>query len=384
MIFNTRLLAHHISHTPFGAHVSVVPVSYLRDMDHQDDLENKMIRVIVLNCTLGSTTNTMRVTSMSQYGRAKGKSQANQTQYNRFFLLADYDHPPATCALILRQGRETGTLLRMTNGETFVGSQYVIFEPNLSTQTLGDTIPILSIHSGTPLIPLQPTDDIKSTEDTMHFPTTAGAAKYFILKNKEVKLKRVTLVSDPSCSGIQCDRQKSKNECTCVHLTGGNSLVYRFDVQIPVSSSVDKSGYITVFGFRSLRTCSIFFRNFNDHENEITRDQETEAQPKYRCRIAKIVEHINANGGWTIIGWMVLGMVQDAQGSDKVENLHCTVHLSYLMPSNYYTTIKYSRAFFNLQITNNFINQDENEQDQQHQDENQQDPKQTNKAKRNK
>lgn len=47
-----------------------------------------------------------------------------------------------------------------------------------------------------------------------------------------------------------------------------------------------------------------------------------------------MVQYINANGGWTIVGWFKLGEVADAADEkEKVVNTEVTVRLSYLYPS---------------------------------------------------
>jgi hypothetical protein len=54
-----------------------------------------------------------------------------------------------------------------------------------------------------------------------------------------------------------------------------------------------------------------------------------------RLKFENMVQHINHNGGWTIVGWFMMGSVVDAasNAADKIQNNEITIHISYLYPT---------------------------------------------------
>jgi hypothetical protein len=349
MAFDNSMLADHINSTHFGDDTNLIPVSFLRNKSNRNNLDSKMLRICILNCTLGGTNAPQhRIVSTAQYGAKRPKTSNMTSNYNRYFLLADLQNPPRCAALMPRTIQETSNLLKYTQGDTLLGSTYCIYEPNLSFQSLGDTTPILSIANES-LLPVEPAfNGLTTTERLLAYPTKPGEINYFILTGKPITLKRITLAKDVSCSGIQCDRQKPKGECVCIHTTSSNSLVYSFDVIFPISTRIDSDGSTTVHSFRSLRTTELFFYNFEQHASTVTPEDELGRTSLYRKKINAMVEHINNHGGWTIVGWFMLGSTTDAANiQEKVENYDMTLHLSYLSPS---TDISNDNTFSQLRI----------------------------------
>ena len=70
-----------------------------------------------------------------------------------------------------------------------------------------------------------------------------------------------------------------------------------------------------------------------------------------RRQFRDIISYVNDNGGWTIVGWYLLGSVTDAtMGGDKVKNPLLTIHISYLMLSLYHSWIRNNSSFRHLVI----------------------------------
>jgi hypothetical protein len=333
MIFDNSILADHVDASRFGDDCNLIPVTFLRARANKNNLDNKMLRVCILNCTVGSSSG-QRVMNFSQYGAKRTKTTASTSNYNRYFLLADLQNPPHCAALMPRTIQETSNLLKYTQGDTLVGSSFCIYEPSLTFQSLGDSTPILAVANES-FLPVKSAEAaLTTTEKLLAYPTKAGETNFFILTGKDVSLHRASLVKDVSCSGIQCDRQKSKGECICLHTTSSNSLVYCFDVVFPIPPRIDSDGTTTVHSFRSLRTTELFFYNFEQHASTVTSEDELNRTVEYRKKINTMVQYINGNGGWTIVGWFMLGAITDAANAgDKAENYNMTLHLSYLSPT---------------------------------------------------
>jgi hypothetical protein len=67
-----------------------------------------------------------------------------------------------------------------------------------------------------------------------------------------------------------------------------------------------------------------------------------------------LTEYINSHGGWTLVGWFMLGDHSDAANpNDKVQNYHTTLHLSYVQPSR--KDVMKDAAFMKELVDMNFI-----------------------------
>ena len=331
--FNKDLLPEQIPKRQFGDKTELVTISYLCNPGNACKLEDKVIHFRILSCTLGTPTTMAKLSSFAS--TKKQRTSYRISAYNRCFLVADLLNPP-NCAMILtRTLDETSTLLRLNMGDVFVGSDFYFHEPNLCDQFMEPKIPILSING--PFIPLKYSDSaFPNKEAKMAYPTRPGETNYFSLIGKNIQLFRASFTTDTSCTGIQCDRQKSKGECTCTHTTNSTSYVYCFDVKFEVPRQIDtEDGNITVPKFRSLRTTKLFFQDFEEHASLLTREDNIDNLQSYRKQINEMVNYINGHGGWNIVGWFKLGQTSDAafDNGEKVDNYDLTIHLSYLMPT---------------------------------------------------
>jgi hypothetical protein len=337
--FDRDLLASNVSKVIFAPETCIVPVSYFQAKENEQDLQDTVLHIRILSCTLGASNITARINTTSFLNVNKRQKSSQNATYNRCFLVADLARPPHCAMILTRTAKESSCLLKLTQGETFVGTDYYILAPNMSNQSVGDTTPIISLHTGNPhLYPLVSCDaSFPSTESIMAHPTHAGQTNYFILKKHKIVLNRVDFVlTDTSCTGIQCDRQKSHTECTCLQTTSSANFVYSFDVTFNVPSNIDRvDGTQTVHNFRSLRTTRLFFKNFDEHASTVTSEAEQRNRLIYRRQMKLMVNHVNDLHGWTIVGWFKLGeMADNAAATDKIENYNLmTVHISYLMPT---------------------------------------------------
>jgi hypothetical protein len=351
MNFERDILATHLDTRYLGNNCQIAPISFFCTQDNDDELENKLLHLIILNVTSSAKASVLRMQTSTQYGAKKPRVSRDVT-YNRFWLCADLANPPRCFAIITRTAQDSSYLVRQTNGLTFFGSEYCIFEPDLTFQTIGTT-PCLSNAERTMLLPCRPFNNISSTEEIMAEPRVTGVTEYFVMNNKPIQICRPKIARDISCSGIQCDRQKAKGECTCLHLTGSSSLVWSFDVKFPVTPRFDPTSQVHVQGFRSLRTTRLFFANFEEQATNYAAELDGGLLVPNRESFREMVEFINQpeNGGWTIIGWYMKGSTTDATNeAEKIDNDTFQVHISYLFPTWYIDRIKDNPQFTALQI----------------------------------
>jgi hypothetical protein len=346
--------ARHLDVTRFSRNTRIAPVMFFCNQANAMQLDNKIINFVVLNVTAGNGLKglgNIRMQSTSSFG-AKRTKNMRDVSYNRYWICADLTNPPFCFAIITRTSQETSDLLRYTNGEVFVGSNYFIYEPSITLQTVGST-PVLASIDHKVFLPARPFTRLPSTLQHMKEPATAGDIKYFILNEKSITLQRIRPAQCVSCCGIQCDRQKKKAMCTCLHLTNFTSLVYEFDVSFTVPPAFDDQEMITIHSFRSLRTTRIFFFNFEDQVSTVPDDLQLNLQNIHREKISAMVTFVNQvdHGGWTIVGWFMKGSTTDAAtDNERIDNDTFQVHLSYLFPTHYVERIKNNPDFHGMLI----------------------------------
>ena len=305
-----------------------------------------MVRFFVLSCTMGtSSSNTGRVMSSGNFGPNKRAKTSTSTTYNRYFLVADLENPPHCAAILPRSTDEASRLLSIINGGAFVGVPFCCSEPFPVQQTLGDFLPILQL-TRSPFLPVKSIHDhLTSTEVSMCMPRNIGETNYFILTNKGITVHCINVCPEQTCLGIQCDRQKGKSGCSCQHSTNHTSSVYEIDLEFPIPPSINRADHdtilddepntTTVIGFRSLKTTKLFFKNYENYCTRHTTADQERNRLQIRLKFENMVQHINDNGGWTIVGWFMMGSVVDAasNAADKIQNNEITIHISYLYPT---------------------------------------------------
>ena len=341
MLFSKEIFDETVDPDMFNDNCRFIDISMLRNPDTFRNREDTMLRFFVLGCNMGiSNTAAVRTMSTSTYNNNKKARTAYTSTYNRYFLVADLQNPPHCGAILSRSADESSRLLSFVNGGTFVGVPFCASEPLPSYQTLGDYLPILHLERS-PFLPLKSTyDNLQSTESMMSLPTNVGEMNYFVLINKSIELHSINVSPEQCCVGVQCDRQKGKSGCTCLHSTNHNSSVYEFDVEFPVPEAIIRSkrnpNTTTAFSFRSLRSTEIFFQNFESYCTHHTITDQMKNKITLRAKFNDMVEYINTNGGWTIVGWFMMGSVVDAAtyATEKVQNNDITIHLSYLYPTH--------------------------------------------------
>jgi hypothetical protein len=101
----------------------------------------------------------------------------------------------------------------------------------------------------------------------------------------------------------------------------------------------DETGNIVSYvtsHFRSWRTTGLFLKP-SSHTVDLVVFLQSNHMRSLRERVARIVDFINQNGGWTLIGWYRRGEVHDASGGveqgEQIAGVNQPIHLSYVYPS---------------------------------------------------
>ena len=235
----------------------------------------------------------------------------------------------------------SGALLSRVRKAIVVGSFVFIGEPQNGNDTMGPSLPIL--ETAWPIVPIMPPDNVPLRticKNTMYtLPANPGDHRYFCFDNIPIQIYGFRLRYDNvSCSGCFCDRAGVKvanKGCGCFNVGYTfRSMVgeCNVDVDLPLSDGSNATTHHEVCNFRLLRTTHYFFKDFS----EFCRFSDENVDSKtvlLREHIDVMVDHINQNGGWSIVGWFKHGEVTDASGEEKISSDRLPMYISLLVPS---------------------------------------------------
>ena len=171
----------------------------------------------------------------------------------------------------------------------------------------------------------------------MRVATQIGQNFFYSLKRIPIEMSMIHF-NDDCCRGVQDDRQKDDEHCSCIRFPTrqGMQFVMSCTIKFPVPRSFNNNEYAQA-DFQSLKLTKLFFDDFNmfsavSNMNDILSKLQT-----FRAQIRSMVDEVNNNGGWEILGWYKAGGVSDAATDDskeRVVNTYVNMHISALRPSN--------------------------------------------------
>ena len=177
--------------------------------------------------------------------------------------------------------------------------------------------------------------------------------EFFYVRNVSIKAMMVVPVR-AVCNGSLCDRQRTKAEmanqgCGCISV---NSRTPGFVLQANVKVNLGNLGTQTIKDFRSWRFTNHIFRRTPPSSDSSILNLVDNALADIRACTRNIVDYVNNECGWDIIGWYKRGQQVDGSATasgnpNDVDQLVASdtaqLHISYLAPSDY--NLKNTQAF---------------------------------------
>lgn len=329
-------------------------VGYLNSVSSQEDKALVglflSIRHISMSTTSGDSGGRYLLTSGLPTRQATGPNSrariGNATysrNYDRLAMFADLRSSTGRCfACILEKQRDSTRFFdKMKNGQEGVGDIFVFEEPPPVKNTLGSTTSVAIVDLCIRVLPVVGQYDQVIPLTPLLSPS-AGDTAYFAKHHVTNLMLGTASFQEAICAGKLCDRQVEKKaatwKCGCI-FTAKQTLapcVVEMNVRIDVPLSFDPSGSKVVHNFRSFRTSQLFL-------DEDCWPAISLGDPRQRTllrnAVTSVVTHINSHGGWTYVGWVRTGAVQDTSdiGSRDSENIASrdqTPHISYLYPTD--------------------------------------------------
>ena len=123
-------------------------------------------------------------------------------------------------------------------------------------------------------------------------------------------------------------------ECGCFDKNRYNTdRILDVDITFPVEETFELCGAITIPSFRSRRFSNVIVANWTGVQAASQGQEES-----VRNAADSVIRTVNANGGWTIIGWLRTGIAQDSSsrdaGGENIAAITQSPHITYLYPTN--------------------------------------------------
>lgn len=274
---------------------------------------------VLLWITVPNVVNTVHV--VRKFG---GKKSGAEVKYKRIFNIADLTNTRETggvFSIMECSNADSSTLFFQDKEkrEIGIGSKLIITCPKyggklkMGTSIISTSYPLQVFKK--PAVPCKPCVSGKEQED----------AGWFCLKNVRIAglAGRAPVPFSSICNGETCDRAKSfgnKNPCACFHQLsrkegGVRNVCFKFDFGFPNSDGDE----IIKTDFTSLRTTRMFFRGQSIQNTEEDLNKGSVLELVHSC-FYKVVEYINRNGGWTVMGHYIRAEQKDKKPDTPYDN----------------------------------------------------------------
>lgn len=302
------------------------------------DLSNTVICAVILSMKHNSTSKP-KVFERSKFHATSALATKRQrisstSGYDRLLICGDVATKAGNCfAILFSNLNESKNRMSNFRNTIAIGQIICLYEPQKANRTLGDHLPIIESKYEFGVIPSTYPYNSFVPEIKLDIPSALGEHRYFVYHDlTEVEINQYRVVfEDVSCEGRLCDRsmiQEPGKACGCFTIGhSGRAIVGECCVQLKIDDEVEE-----VDNFRSLRLSEVFFADFAEYARKDTSLMRGEMHG-IRERVDQMVSHVNASGGWTVVGWFKKGDVVDASNADeKIVSESVTLHMSLFLP----------------------------------------------------
>jgi len=316
----------------------VISSRHCQEEDHNEKNEGTYLFAVMLTLKAAEQVKWTNMYNPKQNNNGGIK----QKYYDRLVTFADGMSPGRCFAYVFATKPNARDFFEYGNKNFGVGTPFLIKEVNSTQNTLGKSQHCMPLMEGGSncAIPLNKVMMRHVPSCPLMLPPEEGATQYFCYhKVKDLKVSCVQMVTPP-CGGRLCDRQveppgTKEWPCGCFHANiKAVNWVMKMNVYIPCETTVSVTGKIGILNFRSIQTTELFihpssFRFWEPRSSTMIND--------LRDTVQDIVEYVNKNGGWTIIGWVKNGPTtddSDVRDKETMAGDNVIPHLTYMMPSH--------------------------------------------------
>ena len=337
-------------------HINITPdtnLNHIKVVDcTEDNFEgpqrtNKYVLGFLLSIRHTSQTESrLMTTSMaSRYSSAAGararlNNSVGSRGYDRIMTYADPKDNGRCYVQIAKNAAKSQEIFKhCIASQEGVGNLFLMEEPQKVKNTLGSSKTVFIIDDCLECYPIS--GEIKDHVPAVPLSTPpAGETRWFAMHGDDkVSLTNATF-QKASCTGKFCDRQAEVphgQKCGCFFLSRTNAFVVEMELMLPVDATFEARGKVTISNFRSLRTSGLFVDESS--WKQLDANNFYQHRKKLRQAIEQVTAYVAENGGWSYIGWVRTGTVQDSSdidrnGPENLSSISQQPHISYLYPTN--------------------------------------------------
>jgi len=319
---------------PNGTTFEIQKASWFSKDLEPADRQNKAVIGMLLS--VSTPTKSGSAYGMSYYNINAGK-RSKMVNYAFIMVFADLADLPNCFAVILHRKSDFQKLFNnKANCEYITIGDTICFpEPSVTDDKLGETLTVVKgTARAVPLVyrPEWPKRDLALCSDK-------NRQVAFHIDEKKITLSSILLRTAShgvNCNNFMCDRQNIR----CQGCYGTKPSLWPIVVQCDVTVhqvsdwNRNKNNNANFFDFRSWKFSNLLF---DDLEKlcSMNQDDLDSFEIEMRNAVKVIIDHINDNGGWTVIGWHRRGIIgATGDESDELLSNDTLGHISCLMPSN--------------------------------------------------
>lgn len=279
-------------------------------------------------------------TYQSYFNKNKNKKDMTGSQFYRLFLFRDLLSLDGKVVYMVEGKSMNDKLwtrypLLRDNGVLTIGTYIAIINPHPINQWFCNEIPIVECRGGCYV--MKAPGAMASVKIDMG--VTLNTTRAFVLNNVDVELQSMD-VNTTKCSGHFCDRQRAieigrnNRACGCYSMPDRQAnlvLVHH------VTLSKDSEVIVTMKDFSSLQFSKMYMKTPFSSTTRFNNLDFTPAYFSLQKAADDVVEYINDNGGFTVIGWYKRGEINDVSNEESqndVESSDIGYHIVHMYLTN--------------------------------------------------
>ena len=254
---------------------------------------------------------------LSSYQKNMIKKKFKAMSYNRIITFADMNSDDGRCFLRIFKDTDDFQDFLLTAGGFKVGSIIAFYEPKPPTGYISKhhDMPILTKYSSSYLA-----DIVVPQGEVAYKDPNPGETRFFKYQGQTISVNFAN-IENTNCTGDMCDKQSF--ECSCPSSKMITHLVINAEVTFGENKMEVQSHALTKLLVKNL--------GVNDKKDDVMMGTGMRAM---RVCINRIVNYVNHNGGWSLIGWAKTGEIVDQiDGEETLGSLDVTPHLIRTMPT---------------------------------------------------
>lgn len=289
------------------------------------DLDDQYIDVQLLRII---TPNTDQKAHIYSIRRARGTNNNNSSEvhFSRIYQCRIYseknlnDHSQLLYLMESRNSNQSlfdRNLEYRDNGTITIGSFLRIIAPQEIENHMNGGVPL--VRTPHPFIVMKRPNHLSSVQISRDIQSNASMA--FVLNNRTLHVNQVSILQT-TCCGNMCDKQRANDwngirGCGCIGMSptiSGLTFVHRVWIEAECNNEEEmqvQKNRIKHDNFSSTKFSLCYLSDRIPSSTRVSQLQTTKQYYDVKKCIQNIVQHINDNGGWTIVGWYKRGCIKD-------------------------------------------------------------------------